>query len=67
MILTEIKYARTINTNTHTNDESVHVADIIGRDGDSDEGSNYNMEDSYFLYMMKILPVFAWKKTRGTS
>ena len=47
-ILTEIGNKSTINTNTHTNDETVKVRDIIYSDSESGEGSNCDTEDSYF-------------------
>ena len=46
-VLTGSWYARTVNTNTRTNDEIVQVADAI--DSDSDEVSNCDIEDSYFV------------------
>ena len=49
VILTDIEDARTVNTNTHTNDETVTFADVISSDDEIDEGSNCDMEDSYFV------------------
>ena len=48
-MLAEGEYARTVNTNTHTNDEKVHVAGFIDSDSYSDEGSNCDTEDSSFV------------------
>ena len=47
-ILTESEDARTVNTYTHTNDETVQVADVIDSDSESDEGSKFDMEYSDF-------------------
>ena len=44
-ILAESEYARTVITNSHNNDETVQVVDII----DSEESSNYDMEDPDFV------------------
>ena len=41
--------ARTINTTTHTNDETVYITNDLDSDSDIDEVSNYYMEDSDFL------------------
>ena len=49
VILTESEDARNVNTNTHTNDETVRFADVIDIDNEIDKGSNCNMEDSYFV------------------
>ena len=49
VILTESEDARTVNTNIHTNDETVQFSDVIESDNDIEEGSNYNMEDSNFV------------------
>ena len=43
-IWTEIEDTRTVNTNTHDNDETVQVADVINSERKSDEGSNCDME-----------------------
>ena len=45
-ILTKLKYARTANTTTHTNEETVKVSDIIDSDSYSDEVSNCCIENS---------------------
>ena len=45
-MLAEGEYARTVNTNTHTNDEKVHVAGFIDSDSYSDEVSNCCIENS---------------------
>ena len=49
VILTEIEDSRTVNTNTHNNDETVKFADIIDNDNEIDEGINCDMEDSDFV------------------
>ena len=49
MILTESEYARNVNNNTHTNDETVRFSDVIDSDNDIDEGSNCDMEVSNFV------------------
>ena len=49
VILTESEDARNVNTNIHTNDETVKFADVIDSDNEIDEGSNCDMEDSYFV------------------
>ena len=45
----ESEYARTVKTNTHTNDKTLQVADVIYSDSESDEGSNCCMEDSDYM------------------
>ena len=40
----ESEYERTVNTNTHNNDKTVQVADVIYSDSKSDEGSNWDMK-----------------------
>ena len=49
MILNESEDARTVNTNTHTKDETVQFPDVIDSDNDIDDGSNCDMEDSAFV------------------
>ena len=49
MILTESEDERTVNTNKHTNDETVKVTYLIDSDSDSDEGSKCDTEDSDFV------------------
>ena len=49
VILTEIEYERTFHTNTHNNYEKVKFVDVIDSDNEIDEGSNCDMEDSYFV------------------
>ena len=44
-ILTEIEYSRTVNNTTHTNYETVQVADVICSYIESYEGKTCNMED----------------------
>ena len=48
-ILTESEYVRTVNTNTHINDKTLKVADVIDNDSEINEGSNYDMEYSDFV------------------
>ena len=48
-IFTEIEDSRTANTNAHTNYEIVQVAYVIESDSESDEGSNYDIQDSSFV------------------
>ena len=48
-IWTDIEYENTVNTNIHTNDETVQVVDVIYSDSDRDEGSKCDMEDSAFV------------------
>ena len=47
--MSEIEYERTVNTNKHTNDETVKVTYLIDSDSDSDEGSKCDTEDSDFV------------------
>ena len=44
-ILNKSEDTRTVNTNTHTNDEKVQVSDDICSDSESNEGSNCDTED----------------------
>ena len=39
-LFAESEYERTVNTNTHNNDETVQVADVIYSDSESYKGSN---------------------------
>ena len=48
-VWTGIEYTRSVNTTTHTNDETVQTVDVIGSNSGIDEGSNSDMEDSYFV------------------
>ena len=66
-ILTESEYVRTVNTNTHNNDEAVQVSYVIVSYSGSDEASNFDMEDSFLWWTMKRLPIFMKNKTRLTS
>ena len=48
-VCTGIEYTRSVNNTTHTNDETVQTVDVIGSNSGIDEGSNSDMEDSYFV------------------
>ena len=48
-ILTESEYARTVNTNTNTYDKTLQISYLIYRYSYSDEGSNFDVEDSDFV------------------
>ena len=55
-VWTGIEYTRSVNTTTHTNDETVHTVDVIGSNSGIDEGSNSDMEDSYFVVDDEYIP-----------
>ena len=48
-IFTEIEDASTFNNTLHSDDEIVQVSDVIDSDIDIDQGSNFDMEDLYFV------------------
>ena len=47
--MNESEYPRSVDTYTNNNEETVQVAYVIETDTESDEFSNCDMEDSYFV------------------
>ena len=47
---TESEYSMTVNNNTHTNDETEQVADIIDSESDSYEGSKFKLWYRIFVF-----------------